>query len=258
MLQYKNILCINFIVLYIIFQFYFLQPLFAKTDIFDINNSVKKTLIAKKRKINKTYSEKVKEWKNKLKIAKKNQNKEDILNALNELIDSYYNLGQYKKALLMCQQCEQYLKKFKVNKFYYIYMYKGVIYHSRYDLQNSLVNYFKALKVSQNFPKAPIYIGIAEIFIEIKNYNSALFYLDLAKENAKQINDIVLEVSVLDTLWINYFKQKEYKKALAVLEMQRKKYGNIISQSMSGYNLSLGATYLHLKDFWLTTIRIPH
>lgn len=135
---------------------------------------------------------------------------------------SYYSidLKRYKKAIRYIRQSQSYLDHIKQDKDYLTATNEqllGVSFYHLKDTDKALNHYENALNLIKNLPQNQligyVYIGLAQVYLEIKDLSNAKKYLDLAQKISAKSEHIQLKNEVYETTKEYYLKTKDIEKA---------------------------------------------
>ncbi|MCP4180797.1 MAG: SpoIIE family protein phosphatase [bacterium] len=190
---------------------------------------------------------------NKLSKAKQNNDIKNMGSALLNIGCLYAEMGNYKNGLKYFQKLKQYgLKHHNKKMLYLSYIYSGEIYEIEGRVVISLENYFKSLKFSPDKSYNVLtYSLIGKIYITLKNFDQALFYVKTAEEIAEKTNDNYLKFIAKYYLSQIYLNQNKYKESIETLSNALSSYSpssNCILYARSFTYLGEACYHLHKYD----------
>ena len=184
--------------------------------------------------------------------AEKNSDLENINIALINIGCLYAEMGNYSKGLEYFQKLKSYGVKYENKQMlFYSHIYSGEIYSTKGQFDIGLENYFKALKYSPDTSfNVLAYCLISQIYIYVKNYRQALFYITTAGEIADKSNNRYLKFISKYFLSKVYLSQNKYKKSLEILSTALTKDTPPKNSIFFARTFTLqGQAYYHLNKF---------
>jgi len=184
---------------------------------------------------------------------KQSNETEDLLAQVNNMRGNYYTyINNPQKALLYYQKaCLQARLGKQKEKIIDLYINIADVYNAQGMFVEGISYYRKALLLSDSLhynsqKQSPIYYGLGQTYIKIRNFKEAKGNLDLAAKNFNQMTSPE-KFFLLNTYGNYYYYQKKYDKALPYF-ISAYKLSEQDSTMMSQQNVAL----INMSDIYLS------
>ncbi len=164
------------------------------------------------------YSKSLNFFEKSMALQKKQNITDNMFMAYLGLIDSYREMGEFKKSIQLTEEARQYLYTVPPHREGELILRKGVALTFSGDLKNGIIEYNKALpifiKANKKALIANTYILMGRLQLELKDFANAEKNLLKGKEVAEQAKIAAMNESATDFLAELYETTGDYKKAL--------------------------------------------
>ncbi|MCA6065989.1 AraC family transcriptional regulator [Chryseobacterium sp. RG1] len=167
---------------------------------------------------------------------------------------AYYELGakDYKKSIEALKKSQEYFDTSTQNDYEFLTAQNeqlfGLNYFNLKDYEKAIAYYDLALKrldeMPDNFVKALVYNGYSEVYIDKKDLKKAKKYLDLAEGISKNIPNIELKKVIYETSQNYYLLQQDFKE-LSKVNLKKDSVSEQIAENSKAF---IRDSYTHLEN----------
>lgn len=145
------------------------------------------------------------------KVFESTNNRDGLISTFTNIGDSYLNLNQLDSALIYSNKALGLCSQYKQEQYGLILANLGLIHFKMLHYQSALVYYHKAIPQLESTKNlmglCGAYLGVAELFVERGQADSALFYSRFSLKTA-QNGSFTKQVLDASTFLTNYYKNK--------------------------------------------------